>query len=60
MVRLIPETGKRSSYVSRVNTRRIEGLSKSESDGVLGTLFTHAESPDHQVRFKWSKGAIAI
>lgn len=60
MVRIIPETGKRTLFVNRVYTHRIENMSKTESDGVLSALFNHAESPDHQVRFKWTKGTVAI
>ncbi len=60
MVRRIPETGERALYVNRVYAHRIEGMSKQESDGILNALFTHAESPDYQVRFKWGMRDVAI
>ncbi|MDG1907103.1 MAG: TauD/TfdA family dioxygenase [Arenicella sp.] len=60
MARTIPETGKRALFVNRVYTHSIENISKVESDGLLNSLFSHAESPDYQVRFKWAKGTVAI
>jgi len=60
VVRMIPETGRKSLFVNRVYTNRIEGLTRKESAGVLEALFNHAESPDFQVRFKWSRDAVAV
>lgn len=60
VVRLIPETGRKALFVNRVYTNRIEGLTRKESEGLLGALFSHAESPDFQVRFNWSKDAVAV
>ena len=60
VVRRIPELDRKSLFVNRVYTHRIEGLRPCESSGLLGALCEHAESPDHQVRFRWSKGAVAI
>jgi taurine dioxygenase len=46
--------------VNRVYTKRIEGFTRAESDGLLSALCNHAESPDFQVRFKRSQHAVAI
>ncbi len=60
MVRLIPETNIKSLFVNRVYSHHIINMSRTESSGLLNTLFSHAESPDFQMRFKWTEGAIAI
>lgn len=60
VVRRIPETGRKALFVNRVYTNRIEGLTRKESEGLLDALFSHAESPDFQVRFNWSEGAVAV
>ena len=60
VVRWIPETGCRSLFVNRVYTKRIPGLHRTESSGLLAMLFDLAESPDFQVRLRWQAGDIAI
>jgi taurine dioxygenase len=60
LVRWIPETGRRSLFVNRVYTKRIAGLHRTESSGLLSMLFDLAESPDFQVRLRWQPGDIAI
>ena len=60
VIRLIQESGRKSLFINRVYTQRIEGLTRDESQGVLDALFNHAESPDFQVRYRWSVGDIAI
>ena len=60
VVRWIPETGRRSLFVNRVYTKRIAGLHRMESSGLLSMLFDLAESPDFQVRLRWQPGDIAI
>lgn len=60
VVRWIPETGRRSLFVNRVYTKRIPGLHRTESSGLLSMLFDLAESPDFQVRLRWQPGDIAI
>ena len=60
VVRVIPETGRRCLYVNRHYVHHIEGLSRAESRGVLAALFDHAESPDFQVRIRWSPGDVVV
>ena len=60
VVRWIPEQERPSLFVNRVYTKRIIGLHRLESDGLLNLLFELAESPDFQVRFRWEKHSIAI
>lgn len=60
VVRTHPDTGRPALYVNRSFTTRIEGLSRRESAAVLAFLFSHAERPEFQTRFTWSKNAIAL
>ena len=60
IVRLHPETGHRSLYVSPRDTLRICELSPRESEGLLSLLFQHFQSPDFQCRFQWQTNSIAF
>jgi taurine dioxygenase len=54
VIRTHPETGKKSLFVNRTFTTKINDLSSNESDAILEMLFQHAEHIDHQIRFRWS------
>ncbi|MFG2196438.1 TauD/TfdA dioxygenase family protein [Streptomyces sp. NPDC048639] len=60
VVRVHPETGRRSLYVTRMWTSHIPQLSRNESDAVLQYLFEHAESPRFHCRYRWEPGAVAL
>ncbi|MGE4220659.1 MAG: TauD/TfdA dioxygenase family protein [Alphaproteobacteria bacterium] len=60
MVRVHPVTGRRSLFIAESFTTHILGLSKTESDGLLDTLFRHCTLPEFQVRFKWRNGSMAF
>ena len=60
IVRRIPETERPCLFVNRVYTKRVVGLHRLESQGLLRLLFNLTESPDFQVRFRWKKNSIAI
>lgn len=55
-----PVTGKRLLFVNRSFTQHIKGMLKAESDRLLEYLFAHIETPNNQVRFRWTKGAVAM
>lgn len=55
-----PVTGRRLLFVNPVFTTRICGVSKDESDAILGYLFQHGAHPNFQVRFDWSPHSIAF
>ncbi len=60
VVRTHPVTGRKALYVNRSFTRRINGISIAESDGILSFLFTHMENPTFQCRFRWRPNSVAF
>lgn len=60
VVRTHPESGRRALYVNPSFTTRIDGLTKHESDSLLQMLYQHQQRPEFQVRFNWTKNAIAL
>ncbi len=61
VVRTNPVTGWKSVYVSKGFTRRINGVTRDESDMLLQYLFNLVtQNHDAQVRFKWNKNDLAI
>ena len=60
IVRTHVDTRKKSLFVNRTFTTRIEGLPEEESKAVLQLLFNHAESPWYQTRFTWRKNDVAM
>lgn len=60
VVRVIPETGKKNYWVSEQHTERIVGVSKWESEAILGLLFRHQLRPEFVIRWSWSVGDIAF
>ncbi|OJJ46644.1 hypothetical protein ASPZODRAFT_1990760 [Penicilliopsis zonata CBS 506.65] len=61
VIRTNPVTGWKSVYVNKGFTKRINGISKDESDVLLNYLFNLVtQNHDAQVRFKWNKNDLAI
>ena len=60
VVRRLPETGKKYYWVSAQHTSRIQGLSKDESDAILGLLFRQQLKPEFVIRWRWTLGDIAF
>lgn len=60
VVRTHPVTGRKCLYVNRGFTRRINGIPRDESDGILRYLFEHMENPIFQCRFRWRENSIAF
>lgn len=59
VVRTHPVTGRKALFVNKTFTTRLEGLTDRENEFLLPMLTDHVRSPDFQVRFRWSPGAIA-
>jgi taurine dioxygenase len=60
VVRVHPETGRRSLYVNRLFTSHIPQLTRNESDAILEYLFRFSEGPQFTCRYRWQAGDIAI
>ena len=60
IIRTHPDTGKKSLFVNRTFTTKIEGLPEEESNAILQFLFQHAESPWYQTRFQWRANDVAM
>ncbi|KAJ9247690.1 hypothetical protein DTO207G8_7920 [Paecilomyces variotii] len=61
VIRTNPVTGWKSVFVNRGFTRRINGVTRDESDMLLHYLFNLVtQNHDAQVRFKWNRNDIAI
>ncbi len=60
VVRTHPVTGRKALYVNRGFTRRILGIPRDESEGVLRYLYEHMENPLFQCRFRWRTNSVAF
>jgi taurine dioxygenase len=60
VVRIHPETGRRSLLVNEHFTRRLVELSRSESDALLAYLIRWATQERFTVRYRWTPGTVAM
>lgn len=60
VVRLLPDTGEKALYVSRLMTDRIVDVPEAESRELLELLFRHAESSAHVYEHTWQVNDILI
>lgn len=60
VVRVHPETGRKSLFVNPGFTRRIEGVSEAESKYLLEIFYAHIVTPEHTVRIHWEAGDVAF
>jgi taurine dioxygenase len=60
VVRVHPITGRKSLFVNEHFTRRIVELSHEESQMLLGYLQRWVANPRFTVRYRWSKGTVAM
>ncbi|RAO73509.1 uncharacterized protein BHQ10_009521 [Talaromyces amestolkiae] len=61
VIRTNPVTGWKSVFVNKGFTKRINGVTKDESDVLLQYLFNLlTQNHDAQVRYKWNKNDVAI
>lgn len=60
VVRVHPETGRRSLYVSYGHTIQFKGWTEAESKPLLDFLFEHQTRPEFTCRFRWTPGSIAF
>ncbi|MCZ2495418.1 TauD/TfdA family dioxygenase [Xylophilus sp. Kf1] len=60
LVRVHPETGRKSLLISPSFLFAIDGLSPRESQALLELLFEHSIRPEFTVRFRWEPGSVAF
>jgi alpha-ketoglutarate-dependent taurine dioxygenase len=60
VVRVHPETGRKSLFVNPRYTPEIVGLRPHESAAVLKVFFDHILQPEHTVRYRWSVGTLVL
>ena len=60
VVKYHPITQKPYLYVNPSFTRYIAGMQWSESERWMKYLFEHQDQPEYQIRYKWSKGTVAM
>ncbi|OZM73848.1 taurine dioxygenase [Amycolatopsis antarctica] len=60
VVRVHPETGRRTLFVNQAFTTHIVGIDRAESDRLLRLLFAQAHVPEFQVRFGWAENSVAF
>jgi len=51
-----PDTGRKTLFVDRLMTTRIEGVSEAESDAILDQLYEIGERPDYIFEHVWQLG----
>lgn len=60
VVRVHPETGRRSLFVNPRFTAEIVGLQPHESAAVLQLFYDHITLPEHTTRLQWELGTLAV
>ncbi len=60
VVRVHPETGRRSVFVNPLFTDKIDGLRRTESDALLAVIHHVAIQPERLVRWHWRAGDVAF
>lgn len=60
VVRVHPQSGKRSLYVNSLFTVGIKGMKEKESRALLDFLIEHMATPEFSCRFKWQANSVAF
>lgn len=60
MVRVHPETGRKSLYVNPYHVIRVAGMPEAEGDRLLAELYWYMLQPNAEYRHKWRVGDIVI
>lgn len=60
VVRTHSETGRKTIYVNRLMTMKINEVEKTESDDILAFLFDHIEHPHHVYEHVWEVGDLVL
>ena len=60
MVRVHPETGRKSLYVNPFHIIRVQGMPEEEGDRLLAELYWYMLQPNAEYRHKWRVGDVVI
>ncbi len=60
LVKVHPDSGRRSLYLSRLMTRNIVGMEDEASESLLLELFDHCEKPEFVYAHPWEVGDLVI
>ena len=60
MIRVHPDTARKSIYASELLTDRVIELTPQESDNLLQFLYRHSYSPEFECRFRWENNSVAM
>ncbi|MFZ4812784.1 MAG: TauD/TfdA dioxygenase family protein, partial [Ilumatobacteraceae bacterium] len=60
IVRVHPSTGRRNLFVNPGFTSHVVGMSRIESDGLLGLLYQHMFQPELVLRHRWRPGDVVV
>jgi len=60
LVRVHPDTGRKSLYLSRLMTRKIVGMDRAQSDDLLAALFDHIEKDEFIYAHRWAVGELLL
>jgi taurine dioxygenase len=60
VVRVHPETGRRSLFVNIAHTTRFAGMTEAESRPLLDELFAHQVRPEFVWRLRWEAGMVTV
>ena len=55
-----PDSGRNALYIARLNTMWIEGMTRSESEKILGPLFDLTEQNAHYYEHVWQPGDLVM
>jgi taurine dioxygenase len=55
-----PGSGRKSLYISRLMTKKIEGLDPTESDDLIAELLTYTENPSIIYEHRWRPGDFLV
>ena len=60
LVRIHPETGRRSIYLNPIRIESLEGYSESQTVGLLEQLLTHSTQSQFEYRHQWQAGDLVL
>jgi taurine dioxygenase len=59
-IRTHPENGRRILFINWVYAIRFEDMTEEESAPLMEFLNRHSQRPEFQIRFRWTKGSLAL